>query len=145
MFLTNDYTELVSRDDKLWSWDTVALPGISVQRLLPAGVFSVLGFALAAGVVQLFRLPAWGWLAVLAIGVAAGVSGYWLAGRLNADRMPLLASLVVWFDWLLIQPRKVAGFTRDVEPETLHWQVITWAPADPAWEQAFNQLKEHVR
>lgn len=138
-----DYTRLKQRENKLWEFGGIAIPGgLSTTRAAVGGLVFVLGAIVAAAVGRLSGSP----LAsvtgiVLAIG--AGIAGYLWAGRPNAERMTLPQRLAALADYSFAQPRRISGFTRDSEPDTIHWQAIVWEPRQEDWLTTRRIFAEH--
>lgn len=140
---SSDYTRLKQRENKLWEFGGIAIPGgLSTIR---AGVGGLV-FVLVAGVAiifgQLIKQPL-ATMAGLVIALIAGVIGYLLAGRTSPDKMTLPQRVAVFSDYAFAQPRRISGFSRDAEPDRIHWQAIVWEPRGADWKQTYNTFGRH--
>lgn len=140
-FKAHDYTRLVKRENKLWSFSGMALPGLAINRLVLAGAATVVVFAGGLFAATLIK-TLWGYALALALSVATAVGVYFGTARKSADKMTAGSSLAVWLDWYR-QPRRIASFAHDREPQRIHWQVITWESRNPGWRKAVkNRLSD---
>lgn len=141
--IARDHTRLIVRENKLWRFQDIPLPGIVIPRLIIGGAgggLIVLLFILAGNLLGNPILTLVGML----IGAAVGGFLYWIAGRTNADQMTLYSQLSVTLDWLLRQPKTINGFTRDLEPDQINYQIITWDPTTEQWRDRFTATLHHI-
>lgn len=140
---SSDYTRLKQRENKLWEFGGIAIPGgLSTVRAAVGGVFFVLGAAVAAIIGRIVGSPLVSVVGMVAA-VAAGVVGYFWAGRPSEDRMTLPQRLAVLTDYAFAQPRRISGFSRDSEPDQIHWQAIVWEPTDSDWFETRSVYADH--
>ncbi|GAB3622701.1 hypothetical protein GCM10027418_07830 [Mariniluteicoccus endophyticus] len=141
---SSDYTRLKQRENKLWEFGGIAIPGgLSTVRAAVAGV----GFIVLVGFGGLLaQLTDNVWLGVggLVVGMVAALIGYAVAGRESPDRMTLGQRTAVLFDYLFAQPRRISGFSRDAEPDHIHWRAIVWEPTSPEWVETHNTFARHL-
>ncbi|WP_026927251.1 hypothetical protein [Granulicoccus phenolivorans] len=138
-----DYTSLKQRENKLWEFGGIAIPGgLSTIRAGIAGGVFVAGAALVAIIGQLAKAPL---LTVGGMVLAAivAVLAYVWAGRPSSDRMTLPQQAAVFADYVFSQPRRISGFSRDVEPDRIHWQAIVWEPTDADWWTTHDVYARH--
>lgn len=140
---SSDYTRLKQRENKLWEFGGIAIPGgLSTVRAGVGGLVFVIVAGLAIIVGQLIGLPL-ATMAGMVVAVLAGVVGYFVAGRASPDRMTLPQRVAVFTDYVFAQPRRISGFSRDAEPDRIHWQAIVWEPQSKDWKQTFNIFGRH--
>lgn len=140
---SSDYTRLKQRENKLWEFGGIAIPGgLSTVRAGVGGLVFIVVAAVAIIFGQLVGQPL-ATMAGLVLAVIAGVVGYLLAGRTSPDKMTLPQRLAVFGDYAFAQPRRISGFTRDAEPDRIHWQAIVWEPRSPEWQQTYNTFGRH--
>lgn len=143
---SSDYTRLRQRENKLWEFGGVAIPGgLSTVRAAVAGGVFVVVVALGA---LLARVLGSVWVGVggAVIALVAAIVGYVAAGRHSPDRMTLPQRVAVLVDYTFAQPRRISGFTRDAEPDTIHWRAIVWEPTSAEWLGTHNAFaRHHVR
>lgn len=130
---SSDYTRLKQRENKLWEFGGIAIPGgLSTTRAAVAGgVFALLlGLSALAG-----QLSGNVWVGVVGVvfGAACAMIAYALAGHHSPDRMTLGQRVTVMLDYAFAQPRRISGFSRDAEPDTIRWRAIIWEPTDDRW------------
>ncbi|OYO23473.1 hypothetical protein CGZ93_05890 [Enemella dayhoffiae] len=142
---SSDYTRLKQRENKLWEFGGIAIPGgLSTTRAAVAGVCFALGAIVAAIAGRVSGSPLVGVVGMLGA-VAAAAVGYLWAGRPSVDRMTLPQRLSVLLDYTFSQPRRISGFSRDSEPDRIHWQAIIWEPRDDAWFGTREVYADHYR
>lgn len=135
--LIRDYTRLTRRQNRLYSFGGIPLgpDGLSVPKLAAAGI--VLG-ALSVVLIPLGALL-WqslgGVLGLVAAGVGAVVA-YFVAG--NDIKFTQLERSLVNVDFLFVQPKRSVGFSRDSEPQRIHWQASPWLPDGDEWMEAYR-------
>ncbi|OYN97091.1 hypothetical protein B0O41_3629 [Propionibacteriaceae bacterium ES.041] len=140
---SSDYTRLKQRENKLWEFGGIAIPGgLSTVRAAVGGGFFVVGAAIAAIVGRLVGSPIVSVIGMVAA-VLAGVIGYFWAGRPSEDRMTLPQRMAVLADYTFAQPRRISGFSRDSEPDQIHWQAIIWEPTDGHWFETRRVYADH--
>lgn len=140
---SSDYTRLKQRENKLWEFGGIAIPGgLSTVRAGVGGLVFIVVAAVAIILGQLVGQPL-ATMVGLVLAVIAGVIGYFVAGRSSPDKMTLPQRLAVFSDYAFAQPRRISGFTRDAEPDSIHWQAIVWEPRSPEWKQTYNIFGRH--
>ncbi|GAB3707800.1 hypothetical protein [Mariniluteicoccus flavus] len=140
---SSDYTRLKQRENKLWEFGGIAIPGgLSTVRAAVAGGV----FALVAGLGALLgQLTGNVWIGVggIIVAFAAGATGYIVAGRPSPERMTLAQRVAVMSDYAFAQPRRISGFSRDSEPDRIHWRAIIWEPTSDAWLETHATFARH--
>lgn len=140
---SSDYTRLKQRENKLWEFGGVAIPGgLSTVRAAVAGGIFVAVVGVGALAAQLSG-NIWVGVGAAVVGVVAAAAGYVAAGRHSPDRMTLAQRVAVTLDYAFAQPRRISGFSRDAEPDTIHWRAIVWEPTSPEWVGTHNAFARH--
>lgn len=140
---SSDYTRLKQRENKLWEFGGIAIPGgVSTVRAGVAAAILALVVGAGALVAQLTGVI-WFGVGGVVLGVIAAIAGYVVAGRHSPDRMTLAQRTAVLLDYALLQPRRISGFSRDAEPDTIHWRAIVWEPTSPEWLITHNTFARH--
>ncbi len=142
-----DYTSLKQRENKLWEFGGIAIPGgLSTIRagIAGGGVFVAGGAALVAIIGQLAKAPLLTVGGMVLAAIVAVLAYVWAGGRPSSDRMTLPPQqAAVFADYVFSQPRRISGFSRDVEPDRIHWQAIVWEPTDADWWTTHDVYARH--
>ena len=137
--VAHDHTRLVSRENKVWTFNDIRLPrGIVMPRAAAGAVAGLLVFGISAAVIGVAGASPAVYIAGFVAAVVSGIGVYLIPGRYNKDHLRILHAPLVWLDWWK-QPRRISGFTHDHEPDRLHWQIIMWEPDDPAYTTPLHE------
>lgn len=125
------HTALEHRPRRLYSVGDISLPGLSIPGIF-AGAFA-LAVSVALGMLIQGILGGPIVLLSVLVGLVAAAATYQLWGRTSSDLGGARHTVLYWVDYTFRQPRVIHGKGADIEPSTLHWQVIFWEPTDPGW------------
>lgn len=143
MISSADHTRLKNRENRLWEMAGFSIPGgVSVERLTVAIVLGLVAAAPTAVVLWMAMGALWAFASIFAF-LGAGVTGYLLAGRRSTGGLSVLQKLMITLHFWFRQPKRIAGFGRDVEPGRAHWQVSPWTPNDPDWREEYRIRLAH--
>lgn len=134
-----DHTDLRDRPKRLWSWGDIPLPGLSLPALgaaVACALVTYLALTAISTAVPLLRMSVW----MVPVYFCPAFGLYFLWGRPLASQMTFSQQLVVWCDFLFVQPRRIRGLGADSEPDEVNWTVILWRPTDQRWHQRREAL-----
>lgn len=140
------HTALRDRLRRLWSFNDLSLPGLSIPGLQAGfGVFVVL---VVAGWMLHSVLGGITLTIAFIIAISASVTVYFVWGRSVTDLGGAGVTLVFWGDYQFRQPRKIRGSGANREPTRVRWQVTFWEPTDPGWharrDATYQWLIDHA-
>lgn len=135
--LIQDFTRLHRRDNRIFEFGGFSLgsTGLSVSQLAIAGCTAVLAAVILVPLGRFVGGPI-GMLVGVILALGCGVAGYFLSARKPHGATPM-EQILMTFDYLT-QPRTIAGFTKDNEPNLIQWQVSPWVPTKSEWLEAYR-------
>lgn len=132
-----DFTRLHRRDNRIFEFGGFSLGsgGLSVSQLAISGAAALVTGVILVPLGRILVGPI-GTLVGVMLALGCGVAGYFLSARKPHGATPV-EQILMTVDYLT-QPRTIAGFTKDNEPNLIQWQVSPWVPTQPEWLEAYR-------
>lgn len=146
-FTAFDHTDLERRRKKLWNLaegvPLTIVGGIDLRALVVAGLvlLALLGLTVLLAPLPGIEFGLWSILVCLAIAVGF----YVLWPRRWRNGLTTEQNLLVAADYLFLQPRRIHGLAKDVEPDMVHWRIIFWNPRGRRWRLALANARTKRR
>lgn len=140
------HTALRDRHRRLWSFQDIALPGLSIPGLQAGGaVFAVL---LVTGWLLHALIGGATFMVVFIFTIVASTSTYFVWGKSITGVGGADMSILFWADYRFVQPRVIHGSGANRQPTRLRWEVTFWEPTDPGWiarrDATYQWLIDHA-